>query len=251
MSNGIYQATTGALLQQYRLDILSNNLANVNTVGFKEDRAHFEVIPAESSEPPDTNDPAIQIQPTVSPGDSALQYYINFAQGPLRHTGNPLDLAIEGNGFFNVQTPDGVQYTRKGNFMLAENGQLVTQEGYAVLGQNGTIELQGGHITIGRDGSISVNGSTVDVINVTQFSDPQQLLKTDGSFFILPAEAAPGEPSDNYDLMQGYLELANVDPIKGMVEMIEALRVFEAYQKMLETLDNVDSQAVAEVGTVV
>jgi flagellar basal-body rod protein FlgG len=249
MSDGIYRATAGALIQQLRLDILSNNLANINTVGFKEDRAHFELIPEEMSEISEpAADAAAMLAPTLS-GDPYLQYYVNFSQGPLNLTGNPLDLAISGDGFFNVQTPDGVQYTRKGNFVLAENGLLVTQEGYPVQGQNGNIELMGESITVGEDGSIQVDGSTVATLSITHFHEPQKLQKAGASLFVLPEDAVSGEPSDSFNIMQGYVEMANVDPVRGMVEMIEALRVFEAYQKMLETLDGVDSQAVSDVGT--
>ena len=248
MSDAVYQATAGALIQQYRLDILSNNLANVNTVGFKEDKAHFELLETEPVSPSEA-DAAPTIEPYIA-GDPSLEYYVNFSQGPLRHTENPLDLAIEGDGFFNIQTPEGVQYTRKGNFVLGEGGILVTPEGYPVLGQSGNIQLEGGTITIGGDGSIQVDGNTVDTLNVTRFPDAQQLEKTGESLFLAVDGGASGTPAENFEIKQGYVELANVDPVRGMVEMIEALRVFEAYQKILETLDEVDSQAVGEVGMV-
>ena len=250
MSDAVYQATAGALIQQYRLDILSNNLANINTVGFKEDRACFAIQEAEPSDPAGAeSETTPSLEPVLS-GDPSLEYYVNFSQGSLRHTGNPLDLAIEGDGFFNVQTPDGVQYTRKGNFVLGENGLLMTPEGYPVLGRSGNIELDGGSITIDGDGSIQVDGTTVDSIRVTRFPDARNLKKTGESLFIAADDGASGTPSDEFEIMQGYVELANVDPVRGMVEMIEALRVFEAYQKMLETLDEVDSQAVGDVGLV-
>ena len=250
MSDAVYQATAGALIQQYRLDILSNNLANVNTVGFKEDRAYFQLLEAEALDSPEGEpDAALPIEPVLS-GDPSLEYYVNFSQGPLRHTGNPLDLAIEGDGFFSIQTPDGIQYTRKGNFVLGENGLLMTPEGYPVLGQNGDIQLEDGFLTIDKDGSVQVDGNTVDAISVTSFPDAQELRKVGESLFAAVNGDASGTPSDQFEMMQGYVELANVDPVRGMVEMIEALRVFEAYQKMLETLDGIDSQAAGEVGVV-
>ena len=162
-----------------------------------------------------------------------------------------LDLAIEGDGFFNVQTPAGVKYTRNGNFVLGENGLLMTPEGYPVLGQGGNIQLEEDEpITIDREGNIEVDGSTVDSIRVTHFHDSQNLMKVGESLFTALDNGASAIPSENFAMMQGYLELANVDPVRGMVEMIEALRVFEAYQKTLETLDEVDSQAVGDVGVV-
>jgi len=246
MSDAVYQATAGALIQQYRLDILSNNLANVNTVGFKEDKAHFQLIETE----PLSDDAQGPVLAPVLSGDPALAFYVNFSQGSLRHTGNPLDLAIEGDGFFNVQTPEGTQYTRKGNFILTENNLLATQEGYPVLGQSGTIQLDGTSMAIAKDGSVQVDGSTVDVISVTHFAEPQLLQKTGDALFREPEGANTGTASEGFQMMQGFVEMANVDPVRGMVDMIEALRVFEAYQKVLETIQDVDSQAVGEVGTV-
>ena len=109
MADAVYQATAGALLQQYRLDILSNNLANVNTVGFKEDRAYFQLLETEPTASPGGDaDEQLPIEPVLL-GDPILESYVNFSQGSLRQTGNPLDLAIEGDGFFNVQTPEGCQ----------------------------------------------------------------------------------------------------------------------------------------------
>lgn len=251
MSDAVYQATAGALIQQYRLDILSNNLANVNTVGFKEDRAYFELLEVEPMSLPGEEGVAM---PTIGPvllGDPSLESYVNFSQGSLRQTDNPLDLAIEGDGFFNVQTPEGVKYTRNGNFVLGENGLLMTPEGYPVLGQGGNIQLEEDDpITIDREGNIEVDGSTVGSIRVTHFPNSQNLRKVGESLFSALDNGASTIPSENFAMIQGYLELANVDPVRGMVEMIEALRVFEAYQKTLETLDEVDSQAVGDVGVV-
>jgi len=251
MSDAIYQATAGALIQQYRLDVLSNNLANVNTVGFKEDRVYFELLETELQDDPGVD---VDARPYIAPvlsGDPSLEYYVNFSQGSLRQTGNPLDLAIEGDGFFNIQTPDGVKYTRKGNFLLGENDLLITPEGYPVLGQSGNIQLEGdGPVTIDREGNIEVDGDTVGSFRVTHFPDTQNLQKVGESLFKALDNGASAIPSEQFEMLQGYVELANVDPVRGMVEMIETLRVFEAYQKTLETLDEVDSLAVGDVGVV-
>jgi flagellar basal-body rod protein FlgF len=251
MSDAVYQATAGALIQQYRLDILSNNLANVNTVGFKEDRAYFRLLETEPMALPGEDGDAMPTMEPVLSGDPSLEYYVNFSQGPLRQTGNPLDLAIEGDGFFNVQSPEGVKYTRKGNFVLGENGLLTTSDGYPVLGQSGNIQLEeGGTVTIDQEGNIQVDGDTVDSILVTRFPDSQNLQKVGESFFMALDNGASAIPSEKFAMMQGYVELANVEPVRGMVDMIDTLRTFEAYQKILETLDEVDSQVVGDVGVV-
>ncbi len=251
MADAVYQATAGALIQQYRLDILSNNLANVNTVGFKEDRAYFQLLETEPTALPGGDaDEQLPIEPVLL-GDPILESYVNFSQGSLRQTGNPLDLAIEGDGFFNVQTPEGVKYTRNGNFVLGEDGLLMTTGGYPVLGQGGNIQLEAeGAITIDSEGNIEEDGSTVGSIRVTRFPDSQNLQKVGESLFVALDNGASAMPSQRFEILQGYVESANVDPVRGMVDMIEALRVFEAYQKILETLDEVNSQAVGDVGVV-
>jgi flagellar basal-body rod protein FlgG len=251
MSNAVYQAAAGALIQQYRMDILSNNLANVNTVGFKEDRVSFKLLKTEPEELPGVDVNAMPYMAPVLSGDPSLEYYVNFGQGSLRQTGNPLDLAIEGDGFFNIETPDGVYYTRKGNFMIGENGLLITPEGYSVQGQSGDIQVEeGGTVTVDREGNIQVNGDTVDSFRVTRFANSRNLKKVGESLFMALDGGASALAADKFGMLQGYVELANVDPVRGMVEMVESLRVFEAYQKVLETADAVDSQAVGDVGVV-
>ena len=250
MSDAIYQATSGALIQQYRMEILSNNLANVNTVGFKEDRAHFKLLDADPIYP---SDPTAEARSGIEPvllGNPSLDSYVNFSQGAMQHTGNPLDMAIQGDGFFNIQTPQGVQYTRKGNFLISDEGRLVTAEGFPLLGKSGPIQIDEGAITIDKDGGIQVDGSQVDEIRISRFSNLRQLQKVGESRFRALDGNASAVSSESFELRQGYVERGNVDPIRGMVEMIEALRVFEAYQKILETLDEVNAQTVSEVGTV-
>jgi len=251
MSDGVYQVATGALIQQYRMDILANNLANVHTAGFKEERTHFKLIGAVPIDPLETDTAARASLEPVLLGYPSMDYYINFSQGPLQQTGNPLDLAIDGDGFFNIQTPDGVQYTRKGNFMISEDGDLTTAEGYPVLGHSGTIQLDSGTITVDGEGHLSVDGSPVDQLRISRFHNPGQLEKVGESLFRSTSGEASALPSESFSIAQGFVELGNVDPVRGMVEMIEALRVFEAYQKVLEAFDDVNAQAIDGVGSVV
>jgi flagellar basal-body rod protein FlgF len=251
MSEGVYQAATGALIQQYRMDILANNLANVQTAGFKEERTHFKLINAEPVDPLNTDAVARASLEPVLLGYPSMDYYVNFSQGPMQRTGNPLDLAIDGDGFFNIQTPNGVEYTRKGNFMLSEDGFLVTAEGFPVLGRSGKIQLGEGIISVDKDGGLHLDDSTIDQLSITRFADPQQLQKVGGARFRSLGGEASGETSETFSILQGHIELGNVDPVRGMVEMIETLRVFEAYQKVLKALDEVDSQAIGDVGSAV
>lgn len=249
MTDAVYRATAGALIQQYRLEILSNNLANANTIGFKEDRASFLLQPLPETVPAGEEDLSGGVWLTDLSGHPALEYYTNFAQGPLKHSGNPLDLAISGDGFFSIKTPEGIRYTRKGNFTLSGSGLLTTQEGHPVLGESGEIQAEPGTLSVDMDGNILLDGSLVDRFKIVQFNDPAGLKKWGASAF----EAIAGDPgaiaADTYEMKQGYVELANVDTIRGMADMIETLRAFEAYQKILDTLDRVDAQTINEVGT--
>jgi len=251
MSDGVYRAATGALIQQYRMDILANNLANVQTAGFKEERTHFKLINADPVDPLDTDAVARASLEPVLLGYPSMDYYVNFSQGPLQQTGNPLDVAIEGDGFFNIQTPSGVEYTRKGNFTISEDGYLVTANGYHVLGRNSSIQLENGSVTIDKDGRLYMDGSSIDQLRISRFANMRQLQKVGESRFRSLNGEASAIPSETFSIEQGSVEMGNVDPVRGMVEMIEALRVFEAYQKVLQTLDEVNAQAVGDVGSTV
>lgn len=251
MSDGVYQAASGALIQQYRMDILANNLANVHTAGFKEDRTHFKLVDAPAIDPTDVDAAARASLEPVLLGYPSMDYYVNFTQGPLQRTGNPLDLAIEGEGFFNIQTPAGVQYTRKGNFQVSKDGLLVTSEGYPVLGRSSSITLTQGIVTVDKEGGVQVDGITADQLRITRFADQQRLKKVGESRFLSLDGEASAIPSDTFSIQQGHVEMGNVDPVRGMVEMIEALRVFETYQKILETMDDVDAQSINDVGATV
>ena len=251
MSDGVYQAASGALIQQYRLDILANNLANVHTAGFKEDRTHFKLVDAGPIDPTDVDAAARASLEPVLLGYPSMDYYVNFSQGPMQRTGNPLDLAIEGEGFFNIQTPGGVQYSRKGNFQVSQDGLLVTSEGYPVLGRSSSIKLTEGVVTIDQEGGVQVDGITADQLRITRFADQQRLQKVGESRFLSLDGEAAAIPSEAFSIQQGYVEMGNVDPVRGMVEMIEALRVFETYQKILETMDGIDAQSISDVGATV
>jgi len=255
----IYAAASGAMVQKMRLEILSNNLANIETVGFKEDRAFFssyiqgvtngnETLSnlVNGSEETETSSPYILSNTQVKFEGTKT----DFSQGPIRETGNKLDFALEGKGFFCIETSQGIQqYTRKGNFRLNEERELVTQDGSAVLGeQGGHIEINGNDITVDEEGNLTVDGITVDAIKVVDFIQPYPLIKKGDSSFIIVDPAAIETEADEVKIRQGAVELSNVDPIKVMTEMIEVHRAFESYQKIMRTMDEVISQSINEVG---
>ncbi len=245
MSGTIYQAAAGALLQQMRLDLLSNNLANVNTSGFKADQPLFRMNPADSATPAAAATEPGRITPYAPP----MEARTNYDNGPLTRTGNSLDVAIVGKGFFEIQTPDGSRFTRKGNFTVNADGVLATAEGWPVLGQGGEIAIDEGAVTIGDQGEVFVDGDSVATIRVVDFPEPYNLVKTGDTLF-MPAPGVQGQPVEEGDsqVAQGYVEASNVDAIRTMTEMIETLRVFEAYQRMIRTADEATAKTVNEVG---
>jgi flagellar basal-body rod protein FlgG len=242
MNSGMYSALSGNLMAMKRMDIISNNLANVNTPGYKKDRMLFESMLAGSANPPavpqgSTADPILQ-------KDSVI---IDYSPGTVSQTANNLDLAIEGDGFFVVSTPDGQAYTRQGNFRLSSDGTLVTPDGYPVMGQGGAIRIQGSRVDVDGQGVLMVDGNPAGTILVMDFPRPYNLTKSAGALFS-PADpqmipkAAPGA------VRQGHLEGSNVETISEMVQMIETSRYYEACAKVIKGFDDITAKATTEMG---
>ena len=255
MSGSIYMAASGALAYEKRLQIISNNLANANTVGYKMDNGHFRVFDLAENENPTFNEP-----PELNTSNAPLFWmqfdmHTDFSGGSLKSTGNDLDLALIGDGFFCVQTPDGVAYTRKGSLTLDANGLLVTQDGWPVLGEGGEITVDGQEnqqthkrLSVDEEGNISVDGKQVDSLRIVDFPKPYSLTKIGDTLF-QPAAAAAGETkAEDVKVSQGFVELSNVDAVKMMTEMIEVLRGYESYQKVIRSVDEANAKAINDVG---
>lgn len=247
----MYLAASGAILQQLKLEILANNVANVNTSGYKEDLPIFRLYDdTPTDQNLDNNNQTHRLKQEISPYAPPFAVRTNFSTGSIRSTGNPLDLALNGNGFFTVQTAEGVRYTRQGNFRLNENGVLVTQNGDSVLGQGSEIIIDGREITVGSDGTIEVDGDIIDQLRLVHFDDLTQLQKVSHTMF-KPADGLGPDIELNADdttVNQGFLELSNVNAIRAMTDMIEALRVSEAYQKVIHSADDATSKVINGVG---
>ncbi|MFA7060583.1 MAG: flagellar hook basal-body protein, partial [Pedobacter sp.] len=164
MNSGMYSALSGNIAAMKRLDIISNNIANVNTPGFKKDKMTFESMLAGAANPP-----AVPQGSTADPILQKENVYIDYAQGPVAQTGNIFDFSIDGDGFFVVNTPDGQAYTRQGNFRLSADGTLVTTDGFPVMGQNGVIRVQGSNVEVDAKGVVTVDGNLVGTLNVVDF----------------------------------------------------------------------------------
>jgi flagellar basal-body rod protein FlgG len=241
----MYLAASGALVQQLRLEVLANNVANISTIGYKGDRSVFQIPEETESQTVDTPIEGIQ---SLSPYAPPFSTVIDFSQGAIRQTGNPLDVAINGNGFFSIQTPDGVQYTRQGNFTLDGDGVLISPDGYPVLGDGGEITLADGTVEIDLQGGVYLDGDEVGRLQITEFSNSETLKRAGNGRFVGSDDTTVGERPDDTTLSQGYLETANVNPVRAMTEMIETSRAFEAYQKVIQSADEATSTSINDVG---
>jgi flagellar basal-body rod protein FlgG len=254
MSGDIYLAAAGALACEKRLQIISNNLANANTVGFKMDQGYFKQF--------DPNDPALStVQNSTGTGSQADLFWNNFnvytdhSSGPLKMTGNDFDLALEGDGFFCIQTPDGIQYTRKGDFTLNAEGVLVTRNGFPVLGEGGEITVksnenpnQYAQFAVDEQGNVSVDGQQLDTLRIVKIAELSRLTKAGDTLFKPPAAGAGEGRAENFRVSQGFIELSNVEVVKMMTEMIEVLRGYESYQKVIQASDESNPKAINDVG---
>ncbi len=242
---GIYLAASGMMGQWMKLEAISNNISNINTTAYKKDTIYFRNLLMGGAQP--QTRPGVQlasIQNSSSPSLSLLQSYypvgnyaIDFSEGELHETGNPLDLALKGEGFFVVSTPQGRRYTRSGGFTLSTNGELQTLDGFSVLGQNGPITIQGGEVEVTSSGEIKVDGKVVGALDIVDVSTPSALVKDGKNLFYSPF-AQSQELSANAAVLQGYLEQSNVNPVNQMVELINTVRSFQIYQKAMQTFDD-------------
>jgi flagellar basal-body rod protein FlgG len=249
MSQGIYIALSGAKLQQRRLELLSNNLANANTTGYKTDNisaASFEVTLDEYM----TDDGNFNNLTYTQTGQAST----DFSKGSMKNTGSPLNLALDGPGFFVVETPFGERYTRDGNFRLNKDGELVTHEGYKVKGR-GLSDLGNGNIHINSDGDVYLDDGDVYLDNINKkgsieivaFTDQNSLKKEGHNLFSKINDGTVVEKPEITTVKQGFLEMSNVNVVSEMVNMIEVNRLYEAYQKMIRTIDESSGKAINEL----
>jgi len=260
MIRSLWTAATGMKTQQFNIDTISNNLSNVNTVGYKSQRAEFKDLMYTELKRANANDDAntpVNIQ--VGHGVKVSATNRNMTQGSAQPTENPLDVAIDGDGFFEVQLPNGeTRYTRDGSFKLSVNGNtsnLVTSDGYYILDNNNNrITLNSGisDLEIDNFGNITAenaNGETVDIgtLKLVDFINSKGLLN-DGSN-LYEETVASGDPRvlNNFNMdstiLQGYLESSNVAVIDEMVKMISAQRAYEVSSKSIQTSDEMMQQA--------
>ncbi len=258
MIRGLYTSGWSMLANEKKMDVISNNLANVNTNGFKRDNVVLETFPEVLTYR--INDNFSKTNPSGKVGKMELgsdvgEVFTYFKQGQLVQSSNNLDIAFKGtdSAFFTVGVPDAngnvkEYYTRDGSFVLNSQKQLVTKEGYPVIGANGIITLQGENFSVDDNGTIIENGQAVDRLVIRDFADTSALRKYGSN--LLTVEGDPQERDFTGTVVQGYTEQSNVNVVSEMVNMIEVTRAYEANQKLLQAQDETLGKAVNEVGIV-
>ena len=231
MDSGYYAACTALVSRTEALDTIANNLANASTVGYRAQRNVFSSVLAEANNASD------------SPLNQAMNSFgvlsgttLDQSQGALQKTGNNLDLAIQGSGFFVVQTPNGPMYTRNGGFQVSSKGQSITGSGDPVMGSSGTITMPPGEVSISADGTISSNGAVAGKLKLVQFAPGTNLTSAGETYYSAPPKTEI--PATDSTIKQGMLESSNVNPVASMVELITAQRSAEMMQRALSMFNS-------------
>jgi len=276
MLRGIYTGANGMIAQEARMDNIANNLANVDQTGFKRDLTIFKAFPDMLIRR--INDDGLGIVPAGSydtmpivgklgTGVEVNEVYTLFDQGSLQRTENNTDLALEGRGFFVIQTERGERYTRNGAFTVNQEGVLMTHNGEPVLGENGIIRLQHNNFIINERGEVMVNGAisleprdpvsmtgndwqdpqVIDRLRVVDFENIREIKKEGDSMYRETPESGPALPAGEFKVLQGFIEKSNVNVVREMVDMIEVQRSYEANQKTVQAHDQTVGRLINEV----
>ena len=259
MLRGLYTAGWGMMSRNKNMDVVSNNLANVDTNGFKRDDFIFESFPEVLVGR--INDGRGQINPTRIVGDASLgadvgEVFTNHEMGGFKSTQRSLDMAIEGqNGaFFTIDVDGEEHFTRNGAFSLNQDGFLVTMNGDLVLGEDGPIQIESDDFIVSSNGEIRVDDELIDTLLIQGFDDTRDLIKRGENLFAVNPEVEDPvlieEDDATWSIRQGFIETSNVNIIKEMVNMVEVARAYESNQKVVHSMDEIIQKAVNEVGRV-
>lgn len=239
MDSGYYAASAGLAAQEQALELVAHNLANLSTTGYRAQQTTFRSLLAG-----DADVSASPLNVAVNDFGVLSGSRLDLTSGSLVPTGNPMDAAIAGKGFFAVQSANQILYTRDGSFHLTSEGQLVTSEGNAVLGQQGPITLPNGSVTISSDGTISVNGNVIDKINLAEFPPGTNLTAVGDATYSAPEGAAI--PAVESTVRQGMLEGSNVGAIEGVVQLITVQRNTELLSRAMSAFDGQLNQTAVQ-----
>jgi flagellar basal-body rod protein FlgF len=254
MIKGLYSAASAMVAEVNQQQALAHNVANLQTPGFKQvmtslqDFMHTSVMTQSTDDPPGDN---VSYLGQLGLGVASSLDSTDFSQGGLQSTSNPTDVAIQGNGFFHVRTPNGDRYTRDGRFIRNTNGQLVTVDGYQVLGKGGQpITVPDGDLTINKDGTLLVNGASAGQLDVVAFKNPSAELTRDDDNTFRSAGAPTGLATGQTmgDVAQGYLEMSNANASQLMGQMVEITRAYQAAQQLVANQDELLGKTISSLG---
>ncbi len=257
MLRGLYTGWTGMVNEQKRLDVVSNNLANSATVGYKQESVSSQSFEKLLTIKIRDGSQAYHNQAigTMSLGVKVGEVYTDFDQGSLRETGGDFDVALSGSGFFTIQCRNAkgeavTRYTRDGSFQVTKDGFLVDTEGNRVQGEGGDIQIDPNarSVSISRNGQITVDGEVVDSLKIVDFTDYDYILKVGDNMYTTVDGATEKDPTAL--VIQGYTEQSNVNVVSEMVDMITITRAYEANQKMVKAQDSMMDKAVNQVGRI-
>lgn len=250
MERGSYVAASAGLAHLRKLDIVNNNLANVNTPGFKKELlvGSTQTFDQTLASIVAGADPYAQGDHARTPAVVSLQSITDFSPGPIKNTGNVLDLALrDAKDFFVINTPNGARYTRAGNFTLNETGEIVTVDGMPVQGDGGSITVSGSPLSVAPNGTVTAAGNQVGKFQVVRIENPNLLVRELGTRFALaPGQAAPANVEPEIEV--GALEMSNVSAITSMIDLISASKGFEMYTRTAQSIDAMNQTAIGQVG---
>ncbi|MBZ5706023.1 MAG: flagellar basal-body rod protein FlgF [Acidobacteriia bacterium] len=226
MDSGYYAACAGLKAQTQALEVVANNLANINTSGYRGQQPTFRSLLASAS-----GAASNPLNRAINDFNVLGSSRVDLGPGSLERTGNPLDLAIEGNAFFAVETKAGTLYTRNGSFQVSVQGELTTGEGDRVLGEQGPLRVPSGTASISADGTLSVNGAVAGKVRLVEFAPASVLVPQGRSYYSAPDGAA--QPATGAYVRQGMVEASNVNPVAAMVGLIAVQRHAEMLQRAL------------------
>jgi len=239
MDSGFYAACTGLINQTDALDLTASNIANLNTTGYKAQLGFYRSLEAQMG------------NRHLSPLNQAVNNYgvlggaaLDMKAGEFQKTGNELDLAVKGSGFFVVQTPAGTRYTRNGNFHTDTAGRLLTASGDPVMGDEGPVEVPAGTITISSDGTISQQGAVVARLKLVNFQSGTTLAPEGNSYYAAPPGSA--QPADDPSLSQGMLESSNLNPVAATVGLMTLQRQAQLLEQAMSIFHSVFNNAPAQ-----
>jgi flagellar basal-body rod protein FlgF len=239
MDSGFYAACTGLLAKTDALDLAANNIANMGTIGYKSQMEFYRSLTATMD-----GKPLSSLNRAVNDYGVLGGAAVDLRNGEFSKTGNDLDLALEGSGFFVVQTPAGTRYTRNGNFHVNASGRLVTSTGDSVMGDQGPIDLPSGTISISSDGTISRQGAVVAQLKVVDFASTTGLTPEGNALYRAPA--GPERPADDPRISQGTLEGSNLNPVAGAVSLVALQRHAQLLEQALSIFHSTFNSAAAQ-----